>query len=94
MYHHGNGFTVWGIRIDTPKTARNTDGIDPSASKNITVTQSYIRTGDDNIAIKGGDGPVTNMTVIHNHFFSGHGMSIGSETKAGVSALRVTDPHA
>ncbi len=91
VYHHGNGFTVWGLKIDTPKTARNTDGIDPSASKNITVTQSYIRTGDDNIAIKGGDGPVTNMTVIHNHFYSGHGMSIGSETKAGVSALRVTD---
>jgi polygalacturonase len=31
------------------------------------------------------------MTVIHNHFYWGHGMSIGSETKAGVSALRVTD---
>jgi polygalacturonase len=91
VYHHGNGFTVWGLKIDTPKTARNTDGIDPSASKNITVTQSYIRTGDDNIAIKAGDGPVTNMTVIHNHFYSGHGMSIGSETKGGVSAIRVTD---
>jgi polygalacturonase len=91
VYHHGNGFTVWGVKIDTPKTARNTDGIDPSASKNITVTQSYIRTGDDNIAIKGGDGAVTNMTVAHNHFYSGHGMSIGSETKAGVSAIRVTD---
>jgi len=91
VYHHGDGFTVWGLKIDTPRTARNTDGVDPSASKNITVTQSYIRTGDDNIAIKGGDGPVTNMTVIHNHFYSGHGMSIGSETKAGVSALRVTD---
>lgn len=91
VYHHGDGFTVWGVKIDTPKNARNTDGIDPSASKNITVTQSYIRTGDDNIAIKGGDGPVTNMTVIHNHFYAGHGMSIGSETKAGVSALRVSD---
>jgi polygalacturonase len=91
VYHHGDGLTVWGLKIDTPRTARNTDGIDPSASKNITVTHSYIRTGDDNIAIKGGDGPVTNMTVIHNHFYSGHGMSIGSETKAGVSAIRVTD---
>lgn len=90
-YSNGDGFTVWGLKIDTPKTARNTDGVDPGASKNITVTQSYIRTGDDNIAIKGGSGPVTNMTVIHNHFYYGHGMSIGSETKAGVSALRVTD---
>jgi polygalacturonase len=90
-YGNGDGFTVWGLKIDTPQSARNTDGVDPSASKNITVTQSYIRTGDDDIAIKGGSGPVTNMTVIHNHFYAGHGMSIGSETNAGVSKLRVTD---
>lgn len=90
-YSFGNGFTVWGLKIDTPKNARNTDGVDPSASTNITVTHSYIRDGDDNIAIKGGAGPVTNMTVIHNHFYYGHGMSIGSETNAGVSKIRVTD---
>jgi polygalacturonase len=93
VYNHGNGFTVWGVKIDTPKRlARNTDGIDPgSGSKNITITHSYIRTGDDNVAIKGGPGGITNMTVSHNHFYWGHGMSIGSETNGGVSALRVTD---
>ncbi len=90
-YSNGDGFTVWGLKIDTPATAPNTDGVDPGASRNITITQSYIRDGDDNIAIKGGSGPVTNMSVIHNHFYWGHGMSIGSETKDGVSALRVTD---
>jgi polygalacturonase len=90
-YSNGDGFTVWGLKIDTPSNAPNTDGVDPGASKNITVTQSYIRDGDDDIAIKGGSGPVTNMSVIHNHFYWGHGMSIGSETEAGVSALRVTD---
>ena len=90
-YSNGDGFTVWGLKIDTPSTAPNTDGVDPGSSKNITVTQSYIRDGDDNIAIKGGSGPVTHMSVIHNHFYYGHGMSIGSETTAGVSALRVTD---
>jgi polygalacturonase len=92
-YNHGNGFTVWGVKIDTPKRlSRNTDGIDPGqGSKNITITHSYIRTGDDNVAIKGGPGGVTNMTVSHNHFYWGHGMSIGSETNGGVSALRVTD---
>jgi polygalacturonase len=93
VYNHGDGFTVWGLKIDTPKRlARNTDGVDPgSGSKNITITHSYIRTGDDNVAIKGGPGGVTNMTVSHNHFYWGHGMSIGSETNGGVSALRVTD---
>src|ERR1700722_189944 len=93
VYNHGDGFTVWGLKIDTPKRgARNTDGVDPGAgSKNITITHSDIRTGDDNVAIKGGTGGVTEMTVSHNHFYWGHGMSIGSETNGGVSKIRVTD---
>jgi polygalacturonase len=93
VYNHGDGFTVWGLKIDTPKRgARNTDGVDPGAgSKNITITHSYIRTGDDNVAIKGGTGGITNMTVSHNHFYWGHGMSIGSETNGGVSRIRVSD---
>jgi polygalacturonase len=93
VYNHGDGLTVWGLKIDTPKRlARNTDGIDPGGgSKNITITHSFIRTGDDNVAIKGGPGGVTNMSVIHNHFYWGHGMSIGSETNGGVSAIRVAD---
>jgi polygalacturonase len=93
VYNRGDGFTVWGLKIDTPKRgARNTDGVDPGAgSKNITITHSYIRTGDDNVAIKGGTGGITNMTVSHNHFYWGHGMSIGSETNGGVSKIRVFD---
>lgn len=93
VYNNGDGFTVWGLKIDTPRRgARNTDGVDPgSGSKNITITHSYISTGDDDVAIKGGGGGVTNMTVSHNHFYAGHGMSIGSETDGGVSKIRVTD---
>jgi len=93
VYNHGNGFTVWGLKIDTPqRLARNTDGVDPGqGSKNITITHSFIRTGDDNVAIKGGPGGVTDMTVSHNHFYWGHGMSIGSETDGGVSRIRVFD---
>ena len=97
-YNHGNGFTVWGLKIDTAHrqpnagraTARNTDGVDPGGSKNITITQSYIRTGDDNVAIKGGDA-ISNVTIAHNHFYYGHGMSIGSETNGGVSRVLVTN---
>jgi polygalacturonase len=93
VYNHGDGFTVWGLKIDTPERgARNTDGVDPGdGSKNITITQSYIRTGDDNIALKGGTGGITNVSILHNHFYWGHGMSIGSETDGGVSAIRVDD---
>ncbi|RFP22901.1 pectin lyase fold-containing protein [Duganella sp. BJB488] len=87
-----DGFTAWGMRIDTPATARNTDGIDPISSRNITIAYSHIRTGDDNIAIKaGGNGPTENISILHNHFYSGHGMSIGSETNGGVRRVLVED---
>jgi polygalacturonase len=91
-YSSGNGFTVWGVKVYAPKNARNTDGIDPGNSSNVTIAYSWIDTGDDNVAIKGGAGlPTTHMTIAHNHFYSGHGMSIGSETNGGVSAIRVLD---
>jgi polygalacturonase len=93
VYNGGNGFTVWGLKIDTPqRLARNTDGVDPGdGAKNVTITHSFIRTGDDNVAIKGGAGGATNITVSHDHFYWGHGMSIGSETFGGVSRIRVLD---
>ncbi|MBN3764006.1 glycosyl hydrolase family 28 protein [Burkholderia sp. Ac-20365] len=51
---------------------------------NVLIAYTSIRTGDDNIAIKGGTAPVNgrtyNITVAHSHFYEGHGMSIGSET--------------
>jgi polygalacturonase len=91
-YTGGHGFTVWGVAIDTPKTARNTDGIDPISATDVTIAYSYIHAGDDNVAIKAGDaGPASHITVAHNHFYTGHGMSIGSETNGGVNAVRVTD---
>ena len=91
-YTGGTGFTAWGVVIDTPKNARNTDGIDPISAQDVTITHSYIHAGDDNVAIKAGDaGPSSHITVSHNHFYTGHGMSIGSETNGGVSAVRVAD---
>jgi polygalacturonase len=90
-----DGFTAWGVHLDTPvdkklvgtgNDARNTDGIDPGTSKNITVAHSWIDNGDDNIAVKQG---VSHMSVLDSHFYSGHGMSIGSETVLGQSYLLV-----
>ena len=76
-----NGFTAWGVHLLTPTVrgtdARNTDGIDPGSSENVTITKSWIDNGDDNIAIKTG---VHHMSALDNHFYSGHGMSMGSET--------------
>ena len=92
VFDRGTGFTVWGIRVDTrDPRARNTDGIDPMSAKNVTVTHSFINTGDDNVAVKAGTLPSANITVSHNHFYRGHGVSIGSETDGGASAIRVFD---
>src|SRR6185437_9133972 len=92
-----NGFTAWDVHLQTPTTkgmdARNTDGIDPGSSTNITIAHSWIDNGDDNIAIKTG---VSHMSVLDNHFYDGHGMSIGSETYTGQSYLLVdglTEDH-
>jgi polygalacturonase len=108
---HTNGFTAWDVHLQTPVVkrhggggdddgpkdgpvdARNTDGIDPGTSENITVAHSWIDNGDDNIAVKQG---VKHMSVIDNHFYNGHGMSVGSETALGQSFLLVdglTEDH-
>jgi polygalacturonase len=85
-----NGFTAWGVHLLTPTVrgtdARNTDGIDPGSSENITIRESWIDNGDDNIAIKTG---THRMSVLNNHFYSGHGMSMGSETYSGDSDILV-----
>jgi polygalacturonase len=98
------GFVVWNILIKTPSkttnsvgtaltpsSAHNTDGIDPGESaSNGYIVCSRISDGDDQIAIKGGTS-VKNLTIAHNHFEAGHGMSIGSETNGGVSNISVYD---
>ncbi|WP_246510344.1 glycoside hydrolase family 28 protein [Bradyrhizobium glycinis] len=84
------GATFWGLTIDSPADARNTDGIDPGASHDVTITHSLIRTGDDNVAIKAGDnGSSSHISIIDNYFGWGHGMSIGSEVNSGVSDILV-----
>jgi polygalacturonase len=96
-----NGFTAWGVHLKTPvhqlgpndPRPRNTDGIDPGSSSNVTIAHNWIDNGDDNVAIKTG---VTHISVLDNHFYSGHGMSIGSDTFTGDSYLLVdglTEDH-
>ena len=92
VFERGDGFTAWDVTINTPRGARNTDGIDPSGSVNVSILHSHIHTGDDNIAIKAGtNGGARNLTVAHSHFYNGHGVSIGSETDGGASAILVRD---
>jgi polygalacturonase len=99
-YSGGNGFTAWGVIINTPKSALNGDGINigqpwpevPSGTTNVTITHCYIHAGDDNLAIKSRTGsPTSHVTVIHNHFYAGHGTGTGSSTSGGISNIRVSD---
>jgi polygalacturonase len=91
VFGSGNFLTVWDVKITAPTTSPNTDGIDPSASHDITITNSFISVGDDHIAIKAGQGHVSNVTISHNRLYQGHGVSIGSETNAGAESVLVTD---
>lgn len=87
-----DGFTAWGVKIMTPKTARNTDGIDPGSSRNVTIAHCFIHAGDDDVAVKSGkSGPASHISILHNHFYTGHGMSIGSGTSGGVDHMLVED---
>jgi polygalacturonase len=91
-FSESNGFTAWGVKIWAPPRASNTDGIDPYSSTNVTIAHSFIHTGDDQVAIKSLTGaPASHMSILHNHFYAGHGMSIGSEVAGGASAIRVSD---
>ncbi|WP_045761885.1 glycoside hydrolase family 28 protein [Xanthomonas albilineans] len=78
----------------TPENVKNTDGFDPGQSKNVLLAYSYISTGDDHVAIKAhatdsSSIPSTYMAFVNNHFYYGHGMSLGSETDSGMNNIVV-----
>jgi polygalacturonase len=86
----------------TPDFALNTDGIDPGGSSNVLIAFSYISDGDDNVAVTASNSSncittanafcsSSNTLVAHNHFYYGHGMSVGSGTEGGVTGLYVWD---
>lgn len=81
---------ITNVTILAPERAPNTDAIDPSVSRRVTITKCLIDVGDDNIAVKSGkrlDGrefACEDLTITDCTFKHGHGMSIGSETVGGV----------
>ncbi|HEV2328105.1 MAG TPA: glycoside hydrolase family 28 protein [Verrucomicrobiae bacterium] len=91
------GVVVSNVTILAPAHAANTDGIDPSDSRDVLITRCRIDTGDDNVAIKAGhkaadrEFACENIMVSDCLFLHGHGMSIGSETFGGVGNVTVTN---
>jgi len=155
-----DGFTVWGVKVQTPSQAafanpagngnplytgatfdednvKNTDAFDPGSAskptagklstgsattsaanisfdgylKNVVFAYNFISTGDDDIVLKGSNNPSPagsglpgidgnrdvrkdrkyGIMIAHNHIYWGHGISIGSETNAGVKNVYVYD---
>jgi polygalacturonase len=89
MYHvyiqNGYGLTVWGVQINTPATARNTDGVDPVSESDVTIKDDMIQNGDDCVAVKSNPGtPSANITVDDVNCYGSHGLSVGSQTAGGV----------
>ena len=87
---------ITGVTITAPADSPNTDGIDPSASRNVRISKCLIDVGDDNIAVKSGsDDPnhpgaaAENIIITDCTFLHGHGVSIGSETNGGVRNMQV-----
>lgn len=83
----GNGFTAWGVKIRTPATRANADGIDIDSLTNATVINSDIEAGDDGVAIKTNSGNISNVTVSNTKLHGTHGLSIGSIDKNTVSNI-------
>jgi polygalacturonase len=92
MFHlvprHVNDLSIERVKIRAPHDAPNTDGIDPGQDTNVWIHDCDIDTGDDDIVIKGGG---TNILIENNTIKHGHGISIGSETAAGVRNMLVRD---
>ncbi len=86
---------ITNVTILAPEPAANTDAIDPSVSRRVTITKCLIDVGDDNVAVKSGkrmDGrefACEDLTITDCTFKHGHGMSIGSETVGGVKNVLV-----
>jgi polygalacturonase len=88
MFHlvpRGQDITIENVRIVAPSDAPNTDAMDPGGQR-IVIRNCEIDTGDDNVALQSGskDVLIEDLTCLH-----GHGISIGSPTRAGLSHVIV-----
>jgi hypothetical protein len=82
-------YTFNNLTITAPADSPNTDGIDVAGS-NILITNCTIAVGDDNIAVKAGSQFSSDITISHNTFGSGHGVSVGGGSAFGLSSMLVT----
>ncbi|CAH2060270.1 unnamed protein product, partial [Thlaspi arvense] len=87
--HH---FNITGVTITAPGDSPNTDGIKFGFSSNIHISNTFIGTGDDCIAILSGN---TNMDISNIKCGPGHEISVGSlgknKDEKDVTGLTIRD---
>lgn len=95
VIRNSDDINVNNVKITNPVHSPNTDGMDIVSSRNITVSNMDIYTGDDNIAIKSGLVKGTaaaseNITIEDSIMRDGHGVSVGSETANGIGKVTIS----
>lgn len=88
-FNNTNNVTVDGITVTAPEVSPNTDGVDP-AGNNYLIENSNISTGDDDIAVKPQNSPVSDIVIQNDTIGSGHGISVGGETNDGLNGMTVS----
>lgn len=92
--------TIRGVTVRNPARAPNTDGIDPSACRDVLIEHCHVDTGDDGICLKSGWNedaweasiPCENVVVRHCTVLAAHGgFVIGSAVSGGIRSVHVHD---
>lgn len=83
--------TIEDVRIFSPADSPNTDGIDPTGSRNVLIRRCLIDVGDDNVSFKSNpkEAPLDNVLVTDCTFKHGHGASVGSNIGGGIRNITV-----
>lgn len=91
--------SILGVTINNPD-APNTDGINPSSCRNVTIANCNITVGDDCVTLKSGRDlqgreyavPCENITITNCVMLAGHGgVVIGSEMSGDVRKVTISN---
>jgi hypothetical protein len=88
-----NSVVIRGVKVRNPDYAPNSDGIDPSSSENVMISDCDVDTGDDALCIKSdnpyGPNKITRNVTVTNCILSSacNGFKIGSEGPNGFANI-------
>jgi len=86
---HSGNITISNLTVNTDPRSPNTDGLNFVGTNSI-IENCHISDGDDNIAM-GATGPINDLLITNCVFGYGHGVSIGSSSRDGVSNVVVAN---